>query len=53
MFEEERMRNYVETAKRNREDNTACPGPRVLGSQGKTLSLLVRALGEVVLSDNG
>lgn len=53
MFEEEGMKNYVETAKRSRVDNTACPCPRVLGIHGKTLSLLVRALGEVVLSDNG
>lgn len=51
-FEEEGMRNYVETAKRNRDDNAACPGPRVLGSHRKTLSWLVRAFGEVELSDN-
>lgn len=49
MFEEEGMRNYLQTAKRSKDNNTACPGPRILGSHRKTLSLLVRAIEEVVL----
>lgn len=53
MFEEEGMRNYVEITKRSKLNNTTCPGPRVVGSHRKTLLLVVRAVGEVVLLDNG
>lgn len=52
VFKEEAMNNYVEPPKRSMGGITIRPDARVPGGNRKTLSLLVRAVG-VVLLDNG
>lgn len=53
VFKEEAMKNYVEAPKRSMGGVNIHPDARVLRSYRKTLSLLVRAVGEVALLDNG